>query len=84
MCEHLRAPPAGEGGNRCSRVLGDRKWARPGRVGAVCDAWVLGLLAAHVRGCRSARLCRDQGEGCVPERARAPVIMGGRVVQTMR
>ena len=42
---------------------GDRVWTRPGRVGAVCDAWVLGLLAAHVRGCMGARLCRDQGEG---------------------
>ena len=30
-------------------MLGDRKWARPGRMGAVCDAWVLGLLAAHAR-----------------------------------
>ena len=52
----------------CSRVLGDRKWTRPGRVGAVCDAWVLGLLAAHVRGCRSARLCRNQGKGWVTNR----------------
>eukprot|EP00964_Phaeocystis_antarctica_P154026 scaffold122524_cov33-Phaeocystis_antarctica.AAC.1 len=53
-------------------------------MGAVCDALVLGLLAAHVRGCRSARLCRDQGEGWVTKRARPRVTVGGRVVQTMR
>ena len=58
-------------------MLRDRVWTRPGRVGAVCDAWVLGLLAAHVRGCRSARLCRDQGEGWVSERVEPRVIMGG-------
>ena len=34
----------------CSRVLGDREWSRPGRVGAGCDARVLGLHAAHVGG----------------------------------
>eukprot|EP00964_Phaeocystis_antarctica_P161887 scaffold135145_cov69-Phaeocystis_antarctica.AAC.1 len=47
----------------CSRVHGSRKWSRPGRVGAGCDALVLGLHAAHVGGCRSARLCSDQGKG---------------------
>jgi len=34
----------------CSRVLGARKWSQPGRVGAGCDARVLGLHAAHVGG----------------------------------
>ena len=34
----------------CSAVLGPRKWSRPGRVGAGCDARVLGLHAAHVGG----------------------------------
>ena len=51
------------------RVLGSRKWSRPGKVGAGCDALVLGLHATHahvhvhVGGCRSARLCRDEGKG---------------------
>ena len=34
----------------CSRVLEARKWSGPGRVGAGCDARVLGLHAAHVGG----------------------------------
>ena len=71
-------------GCRSSRVLRDRVWTRPGRVGAACDAWVLGLLAAHVRGCMGARLCRDQGEGWVGKRGEPSIIMGERVVQTTR
>ena len=71
-------------GCRSSRVLRDRVWTRPGRVGAACDAWVLGLLGAHVRGCMNARLCRDQGEGWVGKRGEPWIIMGGRVVQTTR
>ena len=35
-------------GHMCSRVLEARKWSGPGRVGAGCDARVLGLHAAHV------------------------------------
>ena len=52
----------------CSRVLGDREWSRPGRVGAGCDARVLGLHAAHVGGVqegsavpRSGQRWRDVG-----------------------
>ena len=52
----------------CSRVLGARKWSRPGRVGAGCDARVLGLHAAHVGGVqegsavpRSGQRWRDVG-----------------------
>ena len=37
-------------GHMCSRVLEARKWSGPGRVGAGCDARVLGLHAAHVGG----------------------------------
>ena len=33
------------------RVLGSRKWSRPGKVGAGCDALVLGLHATHVHMC---------------------------------
>ena len=48
MCTgHVRATGRPMG----MRVLGSRKWSRPGRVGAGCDARVLGLHAAHVRGC---------------------------------
>ena len=46
----------------CSRVLGARKWSRPGRVGAGCDARVLGMHAAHVGVCTGARVCRGQGK----------------------
>jgi len=56
---HVRAT----GRPMSTRVLGSRKWSRPGRVGAGCDALVLGLHATRVGGCRSARLCRDQGKG---------------------
>ena len=60
MCTgHVRAT----GRPMSTRVLGSRKWSRPGRVGAGCDALVLGLHATRVGGCRSARLCRDQGKG---------------------
>ena len=56
-------------GHTCSRVLGARKWSRPGRVGAGCDARVLGLHAAQfVRGVqegsavpRSGQRWRDVG-----------------------
>ena len=46
-----------------TRVLRAGNFYRPGWVGAVCDARVLGLHVAHVRGCRRGRLCRDQGKG---------------------
>eukprot|EP00964_Phaeocystis_antarctica_P043319 scaffold24860_cov29-Phaeocystis_antarctica.AAC.1 len=55
-----------------TRVLGSRKWSRPGRVGAGCDTLVLGLHATRVGGCRSARLCRDQGKGWLDVSAAAP------------
>ena len=44
------------------RVLGERNWARPGKVRAGYDAWVLGMHAAHVGVCTGARLCRGQGK----------------------
>ena len=47
MCTgHVRAT----GRPMSTRVLGSRKWSRPGRVGAGCDALVLGvgLHATHV------------------------------------
>ena len=46
-----------------TRVLRAGSWYRPGWLGAGCDARVLGLHAAHVRGCRRARMCRGQGKG---------------------
>ena len=43
------------------RVLGERNWARPGKVRAGYDAWVSGMHAAHVGVCTVAQLCRSQG-----------------------
>ena len=44
------------------RVLGEQNWARPGKVRAGYDAWVLGMHAAHVGVCTVAQLCRGQGK----------------------
>ena len=44
------------------RVLGERNRARPGKVRAGYDAWMLGMPAAHVGVCTGARLCRGQGK----------------------
>ena len=56
------------------RVLRAGNWYRPGWVGAACDARVLGLHAAHVRGCRRARLAavRAKGGG---EKGRAHLVL---------
>ena len=39
--------------------------ARPSKMGAGYDAWVLGLHATHVRVCTRALVCRGQGKGWV-------------------
>ena len=44
------------------RVLGERNWARPGKMRAGYDAWVLGMHAAHVGVCTGAQVCRGQGK----------------------
>ena len=46
------------------RVLGERNWARPGKVRAGYDAWVLGMRmhAAHVGVFTGAQVCRGQGK----------------------
>eukprot|EP00964_Phaeocystis_antarctica_P110389 scaffold74755_cov68-Phaeocystis_antarctica.AAC.1 len=60
------------------RVLGSRKWSRPCRVGAACDARVLGLHAAHVRGAGElgCAAVRAKGGG---EKGRAHVVMNARL-----
>ena len=47
------------------RVLGEQSLARPSKMGAGYDAWVLGLHATHVRVCTRALVCRGQGKGWV-------------------
>ena len=51
----------------------------PGQSGCGMRCMGAWLARGTREGCRSARLCRDQGEGWVSERALPPVIMGGRV-----
>ena len=59
------------------RVLGERSLARPSKMGAGYDAWVLGLHATHVRVCTRALVCRGQGKGWVRNGA-AHVIRTGK------
>ena len=67
MCTgHVRATGRPMG----MRVLGSRKWSRPGKVGAGCDALVLRLHATHVQGGAGAL-------GCAAMRAKGGVAWGG-------
>ena len=56
--------------------------ARPSKMGAGYDAWVLGLHATHVRVCTRALVCRGQGKGWVRNGAAHVIKRGSRVVQT--
>ena len=58
--------------------------ARPSKMGAGYDAWVLGLHATHVRVCTRALVCRGQGKGWVRNGAAHVIKRGSRVVQTTR
>ena len=55
---HVRA----RAGHKCMRVLGEQNWARPGKVRAGYDAWVLKMHTAHAGVCTVAQLCRGQGK----------------------
>ena len=46
-----------------ARVLRARRRHRPGKVGADAMHWCLGCTQHMQGGCRSARMCRDQGKG---------------------
>ena len=61
-----------------TRVLGAENWYHPGSVGAACDARVIVLHAAHVRGAGGVG-CATVRAGGGGEKGRAHVALNARL-----